>query len=195
MRQTPLFLPEPRLRPLACLSRRRVSEHRVFDVFEGMWERGDGTTRGPFATFDCPDWCNVVAVTEASELVLVWQHRFGTDALSLELPGGVVGRGEPPEEAARRELREETGYDARKFTSLIHVHPNPALQGNLCHSFFAEGAFAAGATEFDENEECELVLVPLARAKDLLAAGHVTHALSVAPIQAFLLRGNAIPQT
>jgi ADP-ribose pyrophosphatase len=192
MPRAPLLLPEPRLRPLVCLSRRRVSEHRVFDVFEGTWRREDGTPLGPFATFDCPDWCNVVAITEASELVLVWQHRFGTDALSLELPGGVIDRGESPEEGARRELREETGYDARTFAPLIRVQPNPALQGNVSHSFIAEGARAVGAAAFDENEECELLLVPVARARELLAEAYVTHALSVVALQALLLRGDTL---
>jgi len=158
-----------------------------------MWKRGDGTSIGPFSTFDCPDWCNVVALTDALELVLVWQHRFGTEALSLELPGGVIDEGESPEQAARRELREETRYGARTFGPLFRVHPNPALQGNVCHSFLAEGAHAAGATEFDEHEECELVLVPLSRARELLAGGYVTHSLSVVAIQALLLREEATP--
>jgi ADP-ribose pyrophosphatase len=185
----PFVLPKPRLRPLVRLSRRRVSGHRVFEVHEGTWERDDGTRFGPFATFDCADWCNVVAITRASELVLVWQHRFGTDALSLELPGGIIERGESPREAARRELKEETGYDAPALDALIQVHPNPALQGNVCHSFLAQEAHAAGPTEFDENEECELLLVPLSRVRELLAEGHVTHALSVVALQALLLRG------
>ena len=184
----PLVLQKPRLHPLARVSQRCVSEHRVFQVHEGTWQRSDGTRLGPFATFACPDWCNVVAITRAGELVLVWQHRFGTDALSLELPGGVIDKGESPEHAARRELREETGYDAKTLGLLIRVHPNPALQGNACYSFLAEGLEAAGPTAFDDNEECELALVPVAEARDLLTEGHVTHALSVAALQALLLR-------
>jgi ADP-ribose pyrophosphatase len=130
----PLVLPKPRLAPLQRLSKRRISEHNVFDVVEGTWSKTDGPRLGPFVTFECPDWCNVVAVTRSSELVLVWQHRFGTDALSLELPGGVIDPGESPLDAARRELREETGYEAEEIRSLLRVHPNPALQGNVRHS-------------------------------------------------------------
>jgi ADP-ribose pyrophosphatase YjhB (NUDIX family) len=143
---------------------------------------------GPFFTFTCPDWCNVVAVTEKRELALVWQYRVGTETMSLELPGGVIDPGETPSDAARRELREETGYEAPHFEPLSQVHPNPALQGNVCHSFIARGARLAGPVSFDANEECELLLVPLSQARDLLAEPYFTHALCVAALQAFLLR-------
>jgi ADP-ribose pyrophosphatase len=167
-----------------------VSGHGVFDVFESTWRtshKGDAAAVGPFSTFECPDWCNVVAVTPASELVLVWQHRFGTDALSLELPGGVMDPDESPEAAAKRELREETGYEVADIRPLLDLHPNPALQGNVIHSFVATGARLAGATHFDANEECEVVRVPLAHARELITEGHMTHALCVVALQAFLL--------
>jgi 8-oxo-dGTP pyrophosphatase MutT (NUDIX family) len=130
-----------------------------------------------------------VAITPALELVLVWQHRFGTDALSLEVPGGVIETGEAPDRAARRELREETGYEPRTLEPLIRVHPNPPLQSNVCYSFLAEGAHPNGPPAFDANEECELSLVPLASLRELLTEGHVTHALSVVALQALALRG------
>jgi ADP-ribose pyrophosphatase len=165
-----------------------VSEHRVFSVEEGLWANSEGESMGPFFTFACPDWCNVVAITEADELVLVWQFRPGTEALSLELPGGVIDPGETPLDAARRELREETGYDAPYFEPLSQVHPNPALQGNVCHSFVARGARLSGPVDFDENEECELALVPRSQARELLAEPAFSHALCVAALQAFLLK-------
>jgi ADP-ribose pyrophosphatase len=184
----PLTLTRPRIRPLERVSRRRVSEHRVFSVEEGLWANSEGESMGPFFTFACPDWCNVVAITEADELVLVWQFRPGTEALSLELPGGVIDPGETPLDAARRELREETGYDAPHFEPLSQVHPNPALQGNVCHSFVARGARLSGPVDFDENEECELALVPRSQARELLAEPAFSHALCVAALQAFLLK-------
>ena len=46
--------------------------------------------------FACPDWCNVVAVTPEAEIVCIWQYRFGTQALELEVPGGVLEANEAP---------------------------------------------------------------------------------------------------
>ncbi len=136
--------------------------------------------------FAAPDWCNVLAETEAGELVLVWQYRFGNDALSLEVPGGVIDPGEAPIEAARRELREETGYEAAAFELVSVVEPNPALQGNRCYTFLARGARATGQTAFDELEDLETVLVPRAELARLIDERVVTHALAVVALETYL---------
>jgi ADP-ribose pyrophosphatase len=184
----PLRIVPPRIRPLHRVSRRRVSEHGVFAVEEGHWLHDPDRPVGPLFTFRCPDWCNIVAITDEDELALVWQYRVGTETMSLELPGGVIDPGEAPLDAARRELREETGYEAPIFEPLSTVHPNPALQDNVCHSFVARGARLTGPVSFDENEECELLLVPLSQARELLLEPSFSHALCVAALQAFLLR-------
>ncbi|HMD61926.1 MAG TPA: NUDIX hydrolase, partial [Opitutaceae bacterium] len=62
-----------------------------------------------FVVLHAPDWVNVVAVTPGGELVLVRQFRFGSNSLSLEVPGGVIEAGEDPLAAGVRELSEETG--------------------------------------------------------------------------------------
>src|SRR5215471_12896515 len=103
----------PRIRPWKRLLAREMSDHGVFRVQSLDLVDPDGKPRGPFSMFSAPDWCNVVAITDASEVVLIWQYRFGTDAMSLEIPGGVIDGEESPQDAARRELAEETGYEAR----------------------------------------------------------------------------------
>jgi ADP-ribose pyrophosphatase len=136
--------------------------------------------------FEAPDWCNVLAETSNGELVLVWQYRFGSDALSLEVPGGVVDPGEAPAFAARRELLEETGYEADAFELVSVVEPNPALQGNRCFTYLARGVRATGQTAFDELEDLETVLVPRAKIASLLDDGVITHALVVVALEAYL---------
>src|SRR5215475_412583 len=102
----PFELSPPRIRPWKRVAAHDVSDHGVFRVQSLEILDSAGSPRRRFSVFSAPDWCNVVAVTDAREIVLVWQYRFGTDALSLEIPGGVIDSAELPLEAARRELRE-----------------------------------------------------------------------------------------
>src|SRR5271165_313143 len=97
-----LIVPPPKLGKWRQLRIDAVASYRVFDVTRVELEDGSGRPRGDAFTVQCRDWCNVVAVTPADEIVFVWQYRFGTDALSLEIPGGVIDAGEDPLEAATR---------------------------------------------------------------------------------------------
>jgi ADP-ribose diphosphatase len=172
-----LVLPVPKIRPWRRLRCDVVGDYRVFEVCHVDLEDSAGASRGDAFTFRCNDWCNVVAVTPEDRIVLVWQYRFGTQALSLEIPGGVVDGTESAEDAARRELREESGYEADRFEPLVVVEPNPALQNNRCHTFLARGARPTARTSFDPQEELETALVPVSRLADLLDGGQITHAL------------------
>lgn len=167
-------------------NRETVGRHRVFDVLHQDVTDADGRPRRDVFTFQCPDWCNVLALTPKREVVFIWQYRFGTDQLELEIPGGVLERGEDPIDAARRELREETGYEAARIEVLGSVAPNPALQGNFCHFFVAHEAEKTAETSFDEHEEIEVALVPIAEVAGLIDTGIVRHSLAIAALERFL---------
>jgi 8-oxo-dGTP pyrophosphatase MutT (NUDIX family) len=181
----PLVLPAPRLRAWQTLRRESIASYRIFEVERLHLEDGGGRARGDAFTLRFPDWCNVIAITPEDELVLVWQFRFGTGALSLEIPGGVIDPGESPEQAARRELREETGYEPDRLELLVVVEANPAIQANRCFTFLAHGARATARTGFDAQEELETVLVPASRATDLLDGGQVTHSLVYSALETY----------
>jgi 8-oxo-dGTP pyrophosphatase MutT (NUDIX family) len=171
-------LSSPSVWPL--LSSRTLGDFKVFSV------RGE-RTRSPrsgkphdFYVLECSDWANVVALTDANEVVLVRQFRAGTRSITLEIPGGSVEKGESPGAAVRRELREETGYAARSWRRIGVVHPNPAIQGNRCFTYLARDCRVAGDLMPDEGEDLAVTLVPLARIPDLIRRGRITHSLVIA---------------
>ena len=178
-------LPAPTLQPWRRVRCEPLASYRIFEVCRVELVDAAGQPRGDAFTLRGSDWCNVVAVTPDDRVVLVWQYRFGTDALSLEIPGGVIDPGEAPEDAARRELREETGYEAEQLDLLLAIEPNPAIQNNRCFTFLAQGARPTGATDFDHQEELETALLPADRIADLLDGGQVTHSLVQSALETY----------
>lgn len=132
-----------------------------------------------FIVLRAPDWVNVVALTDADEVVLVEQYRHGTRSLTLEIPGGMVDPGESFLEAGLRELLEETGFGGGTAEVIGVVEPNPAFQTNRCGTVLVRGVTRMGAQDLDPNEEISVRLEPLAAIPELIRGGAISHALVV----------------
>ncbi|WP_243286241.1 NUDIX hydrolase [Geothrix terrae] len=130
-----------------------------------------------------PDWVNVVAFTREGDLLVVEQFRHGIDASTLEIPGGGCDAGEAPESAARRELREETGFRSDHWVSLGSCTPNPATQNNRCHTFLAVDCDPEGALALDPAEELQVWACAWPEWRARMARGEVHHALVLAAFQ------------
>jgi len=148
--------------------RKKILDCNVFSVWESYCiPPEDGASSGDgklhkFTVLDTRDWVMVIPVIESPEgkkFVMVWQWRHGSKSLSLEFPGGVFEPGENPEEAAARELKEETGYKPEKMIKLGSFSPNPAIMTNTMHFFLAEGLSGDGRQSLDEDEYVDVTLV------------------------------------
>ncbi|MEM8710457.1 MAG: NUDIX hydrolase, partial [Planctomycetota bacterium] len=154
-----------------------------YRIFRSRWDELENPRTGrrmERVVLETPSWVNVIAVTEdTGEIVIVKQHRFGTSSTTIEIPGGMIDPGEDPLVAAKRELREETGYVAESWTSLGAVAPNPAFLDNLCHHFLATGARRDEAQDLDAGEDIVVTTMSTADCVAAIRSGAITHALVV----------------
>ena len=129
----------------------RLALHtRVFDVLYRN-EASPAGFSGEYVALKGPE-CVVIIPEHGGNFVLVRQWRHGAQRLTTEFPGGVIDPGEEPEEAARRELFEETGYIAGRMTLLGSCSPNPALFESRIHCFLAQELTPTGSQKLDEDE-------------------------------------------
>jgi ADP-ribose pyrophosphatase len=156
-----------------------ATDHRIFSLRREKYESPRTGQVVTATILEATDWVNVIAYTVAGECVLIRQFRFGTDRFTLEIPGGMIDAGESPLEAAKRELREETGYVAIDWTELGRVAPNPAFQRNYLYTFLAEGCTLEGAQLQDPGEDIDVTLRPQCEVEAMLASGEIDHALVV----------------
>ena len=165
----------------------RVYHTPIFDLHRRASthpERG----RRDFFVLDLPSWVNIIPLTPNNDVVMVKQFRHGIGGFTLEIPGGMVDPEDPdPAFAARREMQEESGYDSEIILPLGKVHPNPAIQPNFCYTFLARDVRRVRKPHHnpDGSEETEVIKVPLAKVKDLIASGRISHALVIAAFSFF----------
>ena len=97
----------------------------------------------------------MMAIDEKDRILLVKQFRLPAEKELWELPAGRLDPGEPPLQAAKRELREETGYHAKKWTKLTSFWPSPGYVAEKMTIFLATG-LTAGKQEPMDDERIEI---------------------------------------
>ena len=117
-----------------------------------------------------PGAAAVVAVDGAGRVCVVRQYRHGVTDFLWEIPAGKLDAGEAPEICAVRELAEETGVSARRWTSLGRYLPAPGIFTEVIHLYLARD-LEVGTPAPDADEELEIQWLPLAQAVDKVLRG------------------------
>lgn len=173
------------------ISTELLADCKVFTVNKVTSESSNSDDRqSRFYTLDFASWVNVIAITDEHEVLVVEQYRHGIADLTYEIPGGCVASSDAdPLAAAIRELREETGCVAERWSLLGKNHPNPGLQNNLCYTFLAEGVHRMGTPRVDSSGTERILnsTVPLRNISALIRSGIITHSLVITAFHHLLL--------
>lgn len=161
-------------------------------VFKDRWfiaradscKMPDGRIVEPYYVLEFPNWCNVLVVTEDEKIVMVRQYRHAAQQTTLEMPGGVIDKGETAEEAAVREIREETGYAVGELHFLYKTSPNPATNNNTAHLFLATGCKKLHSQHFDPFEEMDVVLLEKEQLLAMVRNSEIIHGVQIGAIYA-----------
>jgi len=175
------------LTPWKLISSKKTESFRIFDIRTDRARSPRTDKEHDFYILESTDWVNVIPLTRQNEVILIRQYRHGIREITLEIPGGIIEQGDSPEEAAHRELFEETGYHASEMISLGSVHSNPAFLTNRTYTYLARDVFPTGRQDQDEKEDIEFVLMSLDEILSLIREGEITHSLILAAFYRFFL--------
>lgn len=120
----------------------------------------------------------IAAIDSEGRVAVVKQYRYALNSVITELPAGKIDPGETPEECGRRELMEEAGVVAEKFTPLGVMYPSPGYTGENIYMFLAEN-LSCGKENPDEDEFLEHEWVPFDKFLEKCLSGSVNDAKTV----------------
>jgi 8-oxo-dGDP phosphatase len=162
-----------------------ITHSTLREVYASWWltlriddvERPDGT-HTEHEVVRGPDAAGVVVIRPDRGVLMIWRHRFMPDTWGWEIPGGAIDEGESPEEAARRECLEETGWSVTGPT--VHLsthHPSVGLVNQTFHVFAAHDAAYCGDPA-DANEAARIEWRPLEQVIADVRSGVISDAFS-----------------
>jgi ADP-ribose pyrophosphatase len=169
------------------LSSKVVFEGPIFRVFhEDVREPGNKLTHRDIVRHNGS--VVILAVEDSSKrdplIVMERQYRHAAGQYLWEVPAGKMDAGEERLAAAKRELKEETGYRAKKWTKLVRYFASPGFLGEWMQVFLAEGLVPGEATP-EEDELLEVVLVPLSEVLRMIDEGKILDGKTLVSVQLY----------
>jgi len=123
----------------------------------------------------------VIPIDENGNTYLVGQYRFPLDQYSWEIPEGGCPENEDVLEAAKRELKEETGLSAKDWNEFMKIHTSNSVSDERGVVYLAKG-LTQGEVQFEETEDIKIKKLPLSEAFKMVLDGEITDSISMASL-------------
>lgn len=146
-----------------------MTEHQVI--------RPDGKD-GIFGEVRMLNGISILPMDTDDNVYLTKEFKFAVNKESVECVSGGIDDGENPEEAARRELKEELGMEVGELVYLGEVHPFTSVVGSASHIFLANAITLTGDTAWEGTEQITRITVPFAKAVEMVMNGEIFHSQS-----------------
>lgn len=167
-------------------------ENKWIDLREVWYDTPEGRVSGPYYTYSRKNYCVIVATDETGRYLCVQQYRPGLHRVTTEFPAGGIdrlgdrqygGRDDPGQEdplaAAKRELREETGYVSDDWEALLTVPSQATMADNYAYVFRARNCRRVDGQHLDEDEYLNALLLSPEELKEAIETGRFEQAVHV----------------
>lgn len=171
------------------ISGREVYSGRIVDLVVDEVELPDGR-HSQREVVRHPGAVGILAIDDAGCIVMLRQYRYAVGEVLLEVPAGKLEPGEDPAACAPRELAEEVGLAADRWTLLTSYYSSPGFCDERIHLYLAEGLRETTPSSVDDEEFVEPVRVPVEEALTMVGDGRIRNAIAViAVLEAARRRG------
>ncbi len=171
--------------PWKTISSKIVYQNPWIKVREDKIIHPDGK-KGTYGVVESPPSVFMVALTEEQEVYLVKQYRYTTGIFSWELPGGNTNN-QAPLIAAKRELKEETGLEAKSWKELGKFQSMNGVSSEIGYAFLAQDLTQTSSNKMEEEGIKELKKFPLKQVFNMIKVGEITCSLSITTLTQVLI--------